>query len=149
MPDSIRLPGYHWFRFFRYVPVRVGIYSGVCMSLCFSLWLLAANRVRFLEPFALQRNVAAIVILVCLASIPLLRFYRAPAELLVSGLMAWTLLSLTFGLWCLEFTLLDEKYSAFHVFVLGAVVYMIGATLSWVGTIIWRARAAHSSHSNR
>jgi hypothetical protein len=30
--------------------------------------------------------------------------------------------------------------------MLGAVVYMILTTLSWIGTFIWRARAAHISH---
>jgi len=43
------------------------------------------------------------------------------------------------------FVLLNERYSAFHVFVLGAVVYLICATLSWIGTIIWRVRSADIS----
>jgi hypothetical protein len=30
--------------------------------------------------------------------------------------------------------------------VLGAVVYLLGATISWIGTIIWRVRAADISH---
>jgi hypothetical protein len=148
MPDSVQLPGYHWFGFLRNIPVRVGIYAGVCLSVFFTAWLLVANRVPFLEPFALHRNVSGVVGMACLASIPILRFYRAPCDLLASGLLAWTLLSVTYQVSCLVFPLLDEKYSAFHVFVLGAVVYMIGATLSWLGTILWRARAAHGSHPN-
>jgi hypothetical protein len=148
MPHSIHLPGYRWLWFLQNVPVRVGIYTGICLSVFFSAWLFVANRMPLLEPFALARNVAAVVILVCIACIPFLRFYRSPGELLVSGLIGWMLLSLTYRLLCLAFPLLDEKYSAFHVFVLGAVVYMIGATLSWLGTIIYRARTAHGSHSH-
>ena len=44
---------------------------------------------------------------------------------MVSGLLAWTLLSITYRVLCMVFVLLDEKYSAFHVFVLGAVVYLV------------------------
>jgi len=145
MPDLIHLPGYRWHSFLRNVSVRVGIYTGIWLSVFFSAWLFVANRMALLEPFALQRNIGAVAILICIASIPFLRFYRLPGELLVSGLIGWMLLSMTYRLLCVAFPLLDEKYSAFHVFVLGAVVYMIGATLSWLGTIVSRARSAHGS----
>lgn len=65
---------------------------------------------------------------------------------MVSGLLAWTLLSMTYRLLCMVFVLLDQKYSAFHVFVLGALVYLICATLSWIGMIIWKVRSADISH---
>ncbi len=146
MPESVHLPGYRWLMFLRNVPVRVGIYTGICLSLVFTLWLVAANRVPLLEPLAMWRNIAAIVILVFFATLPLLRFYRSPGELMVSGLLAWTLLSITYRVLCMVFVLLGQKYSAFHVFVLGAVVYLLGATLSWIGMMIWRVRAADISH---
>jgi len=148
MPVSAKLPGYQWFRFLRNTPVRVGIYTGVCLSVLFSAWVLAANRVPFLEAFAMERNVAAVVVLCFFASLPILRFYRAPWDLLVSGLLGWSILTLVFRLLCVAFVLLDEKYGTFQVFVLGAVVYLIAATLSWIGTIIWRTRAADISHSH-
>jgi len=146
MPESVRLPGYRWLMFLRNVPVRVGIYTGICLSLVFVMWLLLANRVPILEPLALGRNIAAVVFLVFFASLPLLRFYRSPGDLMVSGLLAWTLLSITYRILCMVFVLLDEKYSAFHVFALGAVVYLVGATVSWIGTMIWRVRAEDMSH---
>ena len=146
MPESIHLPGYRWLMFLRNVPVRMGVYTGACLSIVFAIWLVLANRVVLLEPLALGRNVAAVVILVFFASLPLLRFYRSPGDLMVSGLLAWTLLSITYRLSCMVFVLLDEKYSAFQVFVLGAVVYLVFATLSWIGTMIWRVRAADISH---
>jgi hypothetical protein len=132
--------------FLRNVPVRVGIYTGICLSLVFLLWVVLANRVPLLEPLAMWRNIAAVVILVFFATLPMLRFYRSPGELMVSGLVAWMLLSITYRVLCMVFVLLDEKYSAFHVFVLGAVVYLLGATISWIGTIIWRVRASDISH---
>jgi len=146
MPESVHLPGYRWLMFLRNVPVRVGIYTGICLSLIFTLWLVAANRVPLLEPLAMWRNIAAIAILVFFATLPLLRFYRSPGELMVSGLLAWTLLSITYRVLCMVFVLLGQKYSAFHVFVLGAVVYLLAATLSWIGMMIWRVRAADISH---
>ena len=148
-PDSTKLPGYLWFSFLRNAPVRVGIYTGVCMTVVFSFWIAIANRVPFLEPFALQRNVAAVLVLCFFASLPILRFYRTSGDLLVSGLLGWSILTLAYGLLSMEFVLLDEEYSAFHIFVMGAVIYLIAATLSWIGSIIWRTRAAHIFHSHQ
>ena len=146
MQASVHLPGYRWLIFLRNVPVRVGIYTGICLSLVFSLWLVLANRVPLLERLAPERKVVAGFCLVLLACLPVLKFYRSPGDLLVSGLLAWTLFSITYRLLCMVFVLLDARYSAFHVFVLGALVYLICATLSWIGTIIWRVRAADISH---
>ena len=146
MPESVHLPGYRWLMFLRNVPVRMGIYTGICLSLVFAMWLVLANRAPLLERLALGRNIIAVVGLVLFASLPILRFYRSPGDLMVSGLLAWTLLSITYRLLCMVFVLLDEKFSAFHVFVLGAVVYLIFATLSWIGIIIWKVRSADISH---
>ena len=43
---------------------------------------------------------------------------------------------------------LAERYSAMQVFALGAVVFMILATISWIGTCLWRLRDPHVSHSS-
>lgn len=146
MPESVHLPGYRWLMFLRNVPVRVGIYTGTCLSVVFAMWVVLANRVPLLERLALERNIIAVVGLVFFASLPILRFYRSAGDLLVSGLLAWTVLSITYRLLAMVFVLLSEKYSAFQVFVLGAVVYLICATLSWIGMIIWKVRAADISH---
>jgi len=132
--------------FLRNVPVRVGMYTGICLSIVFAMWLVLANRVPLLERLALERNIIAVVGLVFFASLPILRFYRSPGDLLVSGLLAWTLLSITYRLLCMVFVLLNERYSGFHVFVLGAVTYLVFATLSWIGMIIWKVRSADVSH---
>jgi len=146
MPESVHLPGYRWLMFLRNVPVRVGMYTGICLSIVFAMWLVLANRVPLLERLALERNIIAVVGLVFFASLPILRFYRSPGDLLVSGLLAWTLLSITYRLLCMVFVLLNERYSGFHVFVLGAVTYLVFATLSWIGMIIWKVRSADVSH---
>lgn len=148
MPDTMKLPGYRWFEFLRSTSIRMGIYTGVGLSLIFSAWVIIANRVPVLEPFALARNIGAIAALCFFASLPTLRFFRNPGEMLVCGLVGWAMLSFTYRILCAVFVLLQDRYSAFHVFVLGAVVYLICATVSWIGTIIWRARMADGTHTH-
>jgi len=148
MPISAHLPGYGWFHVFKNLAVRLGVYIGVCLSLVLSAWILVANRVPFLERFALERNLAGAALLGLLAIVPVLRFLRSPGNLLASSLIAWTILSFTYRLLCIFFDLLALKYSAFQIFMLGFVVYMILATLSWIGTLIWRVRERDLSHPN-
>jgi hypothetical protein len=142
MPDTMKLPGYRWLQFLRNAPIRMGICTGVALSLVFSAWVIVANRMPLLEPFALARNIGAIAALCFFASLPTLRFFRSPGDMLVSGLVGWTILSFTYRILCAVFVLLQDRYTAFHVFMLGAVIYLICATVSWIGTIIWRARMA-------
>jgi hypothetical protein len=148
MPITEHLPGYRWFHVFRNLSVRVGVYVGVCLSLALSVWIFVANRVPFLERFARERNLAGAALLGLLAVAPVLRFLHSPGNLLASSLVAWTIFSLTYGLLCIFFAHLGDKYSAFLIFMVGFVVYMILATLSWIGTLIWRARERHVSHPN-
>jgi len=125
------------------------LYTGVWLSLVFVAWILIANRVAFLDPLAQQRNLIATVLLAIIAAMPVLRFLRAPAELLISGLMAWSVMTLGYRILSLKFVLLQDYYSTFHVFVLGAVAYLLFATLSWIGMIVLRARAAQGTHTSR
>jgi hypothetical protein len=148
MPEFISLPAFPRFRFMRDVATRTGVYTGVSLCIVFAAWLLIANRISFLDPIAMERNIIASALLALLACIPLFRFYRSPAQLLVSGLLAWSLLTFTYRIFCFKFVLLEEYYSAFHVFVLGAISYLIFATISWIGTIIWRVHATDSSHTH-
>jgi hypothetical protein len=148
MAIKAHLPGFHWFNAFRNAAVRTGVYSGVFLSFIFTAWLLVANRVPFLERFALMRNVAAAAALVLLAAVPILRFARWPGYLLASGLIAWLIFTLSYRLLCLIFHGLGDRLSAFHVFMLGAIVYLILTTICWIGAILWKARTSQDSHPN-
>ncbi len=128
--------------------VRTGAYTGVALAVGFTTWLYVANRVPAFESVALQRNVIAATVLGVIAALPVLRFLRSPGNLLVSSLIAWGILSFTYRGLCMHFKDLADRYSAPQIFALGAIVYMILATLSWIGTCIWRARESHISHSN-
>ena len=149
MPANFRPPGYRGFHFLRYPPARVGLYTGVWLSLVFVAWVVIANRVPILDPLAQQRNVIATALLVLIAAMPVLRFLRSPGELLVSGLVAWSVLTLTDLILSLKFTQLQFYYSTFHIYVLGLVAYLLFATLSWIGIMVWRARAAQGTHTSR
>jgi hypothetical protein len=118
------------------------------MTLVFTAWLIVANHFPFLERFALERNLAAAAVLSLLALVPILRFLRMPGHLLASSLIAWLIFSASYRALCLFFGALSDWHSTFQVFMLGAVVYMIITTLSWIGTTIWKARAADVSHPN-
>jgi hypothetical protein len=142
------LPGYRWFHVFRNAAIRTGVYVGVCLTLVFSAWLVIANHAPFLARFALERDIAAAAILCFLAAIPVFRFLRFPGHLLASSLIGWLAFSLSYRVLCLIYHGLSNRLSTFHVFMLGAVVYMILTTLSWVVGVIWRAREANASHPN-
>jgi len=148
MPVRAPFPGQFWIDFRRNPPVQTGLYVGLAMSLVFTAWIVIANRIPLLERFAMGRNVCALVLLLAFASIPVVRFYRAPNALLLSSLIGWSLLSATYRLLSVVFVLLNEHYSTGQIFVLGAVLYLILATLSWIGNIVWRVRTAYLSHPN-
>ncbi len=148
MTVRAHLPAYGSFHVFRNASVRTGVYVGVFLSIVFSGWVIVANRVPLLDPFAFVRNLAAVTVLGLIALIPVLRFWRMPGHLLASSLIAWALFSLSYRVLCMRFAGLAERFSAVQIFVLGAVLYMLVVTLSWIWTIIRRARASHVSHPN-
>jgi hypothetical protein len=139
-------PKQRWFHVFRNSAVRTGIYTGVCLAAILSAWLVVANRIPFLERFATERNIAAVVALALFSTIPLMRFYRLPGSLLIAGLISWTILTMAYGVLTLFFTGLSEWHSPFQIFTLGTLVFLIVTTLFWIGTIVWRTRAAHVPH---
>jgi hypothetical protein len=142
------LPGYRWFNVFPNAAIRTGVYVGVCLTLVFTAWLVIANNAPFLDRFALERFIAAAAILGLLAAVPVFRFLRLPGHLLASSLLGWLIFSLSYRALCLIYRGLGNRLGAAHLFVLGAVVYMILSTLCWIVGVIWRAREAHESHPN-
>jgi hypothetical protein len=144
--------------------IRMGLCTGAGLSAIFIAWVVVANRVPALEVFAMQRNVAAEAALGFLALLPVVRFMRRPGRLLISGVVAWTLLSLAYWAMAFHFVGLTERWSTFEIFTKGGLAYLIASTLAWVGACAWRAKnlkarriaspmaqplpASHISHSN-
>jgi hypothetical protein len=136
-----------WLLWLRHASLRSGVLTGVYLSCVFVSWLYVANRVRELEPFAGIRNRAAEVAIILLMSIPVLRFRRNPVRMFVSGLTAWTLLTLTYMAMEMNFSLLESRMGAFHIFMLGAITYGFVAVFHWVFLLCVEARHRHVAQS--
>ena len=145
MPGAVQSTIEGRLEFLRYPAIRVGIYAGVALSAVFIAWVVVANRVPTSAMFATERNIIAAILLATCAAVPVIRFLRSPGELLLSGLLAWGIFTLSYLVLCEIFVLLGENYSGFHVFVMGAIIYLVFSTLSWIGTIVWRVRATNHS----
>ncbi len=124
------------------VALRTGVYAGLGLSLILVVWIFLANRVAIPKEFVRERNLATVALLVAVALVPVVRFLLLPAKLWISSLIAWTVFSITYALLGLAFGGLSNHFTAFQVFVLGAVAYMIVATIAWLGNIVWRTWAA-------
>jgi len=120
--------------------LRVGIFTGVAVSVVFSTWLFVANRVPQLERFATLRNLAAATTLLVLMSLPVWRFLLSPVHMFVSGMVSWGLGTFCYILLGMHFPRLEERMGALHVFMLGAVAYGFLAVLDWVVNICRLAR---------
>jgi hypothetical protein len=138
-----------WFLWMRIAPLRTGILTGIYLSCVFVAWLEVANRVAELEPYAELRNLVGGAILIMVLAIPVLRFRNHPGRLFVSGLTAWTLLTITYVAAEMHFTLLNTRMGAFHVFVLGAVSYGFVAVLDWVFLMCAGVRHEHIAQSRQ
>jgi hypothetical protein len=136
-----------WFLWLRIASLRIGVLTGIYLSCVFVAWLVIANRVAELEPYAELRNLVAGAILIMVLGIPVLRFRNRPGKLFVSGLTAWTLLTLTYMAAEIHFTLLESRMGALHVFMLGAVCYGFVAVLDWVFQMCVVVRHEHVTHS--
>jgi hypothetical protein len=136
-----------WFLWLRIASLRTGVLTGIYLSCVLVAWLGVANRVAELEPYAELRNLVAGAISIMVLLIPMLRFRHQPARLLVAGLTAWTLLTVTYLVAEMHFTLLESRLGAFHVFVLGAVSYGFVAVLDWVFLMCAGARHEHIAQS--
>jgi hypothetical protein len=142
-----QLPGVRWFLWLRIASLRTGVLTGIYLSCVFVAWLEVANRVAALERFAELRNLVAGAILILVLGIPVLRFRRRPGRLFVAGLTGWTLLTMTYLVAQLHFTLLESRMGTLHVFVLGAVSYGFVAVLDWVFLMCAGVRHEHILHS--
>lgn len=139
MSVRVDLPGYGKLGVFQNAAVRTGVYAGLGLSIAFFAWVIVANRIPALEPLAFERNVAGAAALGLFAAVPVLRFLRLPGHLLASSLIAWAIFAFVYRLLCFAFHGLAVRYGAVHIFALGAVLYLILATISWLGTVLWRA----------
>jgi len=149
MSAGPQLPGVRWFLWLRNVSVRVGVLTGIYVSCVFVAWLVLANRLHELEPFAGIRNAVAGVLMLLALAIPVLRFRHQPAMLFLAGLVAWTLLTITYIGAEFFFSLLGSRWSALRVFMMGLVPYGFVAVFQWVFLMCAEARQRHIAQSGQ
>ena len=144
-----QLPGMQWIHWMRSASLRIGVTTGVYLSCVFVAWLFIANRVPELESLAGIRNVSAGATVILLMLIPVLRFRREPLRMFVSGLTAWTLLTLTYIAMEMYFSLLESRMGALHIFMLGGVTYGFVAVFHWVFLLCAEARHRHVAQAEQ
>ena len=127
-----QLLGVRWFLWLRNAALRVGVLTGIYLSCIFIAWLWIANHIPRLDSFAGIRNLSAGALTILVMAIPVLRFRRQPVKMFVSGVTAWTLLTLVYIAMEMRFSLLESRMGALHVFMLGAVSYGFVAVFYWV-----------------
>ena len=149
MAAQPQFTGMGWSTWLRNVALRNGILTGIYLSCVLVSWLVVANRVRELEPYAETRNLVAGALLISVMAIPTLRFRRQPGKLFVAGLAAWTLLTMTYRFAEMNFKLLETRMGALHVFMLGAVSYGFAAVLDWVFLMCAGVRHQHIVQSRQ
>ena len=145
MTFAAHLPGYKQYDALKDSAFRMGVYIGLCLFATFASWLVVANRFPFFERFALERNALAAAVMCLFAALPVLRFIRRPAKILVAGGTAWAIFSFLYRVMALFFLGLYSWHSAWQLFMEGAVLYLILATLSWIVGFVLRVRAEHSA----
>jgi hypothetical protein len=149
MAARTQLPGARWFLWLRNVSLRTGVLTGVYLSCVFAAWLIVANRIPQLEPFAGVRNLSAGAVTLLLLAIPVLRFRNKPMRMFVSGLTAWTLLTFVYIATEMHFSLLESRMGALHFFMLGAVSYGLVAVFDWVFLLCAEVRHRHIDQSGQ
>lgn len=138
-----QLPGMRWFLWLRSIALRVGVLTWIYVSLAFAAWQVISYRIPQLERFAEVRDITAGAVILVLLAIPIFYFHHEPAKLFISGLTAWTLLTVTYFAAVMFFSLLESRMSAIQVFTLGAFSYGLAAVFHWVFLICAEARHRH------
>jgi hypothetical protein len=120
----------------------LGILLGICFSGVGLAWLLLANRVPHLDQFASDRNLALAISFVLLGLVPPCRFVKSPGRSFLSGITAWSILTAIYFMAELGFPRLATRLGAFHLFVLGCMVFGLLAALAWVMNLVIMLRQA-------
>jgi hypothetical protein len=122
----------------------VGIFLGVCFSGIGLAWLLLANRVPYLDPFAGERNLALAVAFALLGIVPTCRFMKSPGRNFLSGVTGWAILTAIYSVAELVFPRLSTRLSAFHLFILGCMLFGLLAVMAWVVNLVIVFRRART-----
>jgi Ca2+/H+ antiporter len=96
-----------------------------------------------------MRNLFFAAMLIVLMAIPALRFRKQPVKIFVSGLTAWTLLTVTYIAMEIRYSLLESRMGSFHIFILGLVCYCLVAVFQWVLLLCVKVRRQHFAQTGQ
>ncbi len=115
-----------------------GILTGILLSFVMFGWLFAANRMPGLDRLAFFRNWICLGAFGFVMTIPVLRFFRSPAKIFTSGLVAWLLLCIAYVSANIAFANLANRFSTgpFKLLVMGAVLYGVAGVTVWTLTTV-------------
>lgn len=130
-------------RILRHPCLQLGAIVGACLAATTVVWVLVANRAPALERFAWARNLSVALAFGGLMLVPLFIFLKSPARIFLSGVIAWTILAITYAIMERPFPVLDDRLGAFHLFMMGALVFGLMASVAWVAHMIFLARHHH------
>lgn len=125
--------------------LMTAIKVGLTLSIILTSWVIFANRMPFLERYADLRNAVAAAAFLAVAIMPLIRYRNSAIRLLASGAIGWGIASLCYLVLSVYFARLQDRMSAFHIFVMGAAVYGLASILVWLGCLLKTARVHHIS----
>jgi hypothetical protein len=142
--NPLPLPGSRWLEWLRIPWLRLGVLTGVYLAVVMVAAVLAANRVPWLEPYAVLRNSASAAVFGLVMLVPILKFRHEPVSLWLAAATALLLFALAYWMMGFFFSTLHVRLrvTPLHAFILGAGGYGFVAVAVWVWQTARQLRGA-------
>ncbi len=115
--------------------IRLGLVTGGSLIAVMILALVAADRMPWLNRYAMERIWVSYIAFLAVMSLPVVRFFRAPARVFVSGMIAWAMFTVAYaiaGWFFFENLFIRLKHDPLETFVVGSFLYGVAAVGAWV-----------------
>jgi hypothetical protein len=121
--------------------LRMGLVTGVFLSIVMATALVAANRFPLLEHMAMLRNVLSYGAFALAMILPVAVFPRLPSRLFASAMIGWIIFVLAYSIACMYFVNLSNSLgkTPFHLFILGGLFYGVISVGLWVAAMLFSA----------
>lgn len=118
--------------------IHTGLFAGVVLIGVMVGSLVIANRMPWLDSFASLRNLAFYAVFGLVMSIPIARYLGSPWRIFTAGMTAWSLFAGAYACATMFFENLINRLNitAFHLLMLGALIYGVISAMIWVGSSI-------------
>ncbi len=123
--------------------VRLGLVTGAGLIGVMIVALLAANRMPWLNRYAVERIWISYLAFAVVMALPVVCFLRAPRRMFVAGMIGWVLFTIGYAIagWLFFYNLFNRlNHTPLETFVLGGFLYGMAAVGAWVCSLIGAAR---------